>query len=77
MLEHLLHFYMLCIAHFLRNLLQLKAKVPPKIYGAMLSLSSAEPLEDFDATIALIRSGPKAAKGAYGSLTQLVVDDLI
>ncbi|KZV86821.1 hypothetical protein EXIGLDRAFT_774231 [Exidia glandulosa HHB12029] len=60
-LEHLLHFYMLCIAHFFRNLLKIKTKVPPNVYAAMLSLASPEPLPDFNHTIALIRSGPKAA----------------
>ncbi|KAF8582118.1 hypothetical protein K439DRAFT_1511983 [Ramaria rubella] len=71
--EHLARMYRYCFAHFVRNVLALKGVVTFEVQAAMMSLSSAEPLPNFEGTLQLIRQGGKKAadwlknkESAYG-----------
>jgi hypothetical protein len=61
--DHLQQMYRLSTVHFRRNAFKLHASVTPRVYNAMLSLSSFEPHPDFEQTLGIIRAGGKKAKG--------------
>ncbi|KAF8582842.1 hypothetical protein K439DRAFT_1350218 [Ramaria rubella] len=59
--EHLARIYRYCFAHFVRNVLTLKGYISLEVQAAMMSLASAEPLPNFEATLQQIREGGKKA----------------
>lgn len=61
--EHITRIYRYCLAHYTRNVSKLRGHVNESILTAMMSLASADPLPDFNATLAFIRSGGKKAVG--------------
>ena len=69
--QHIRHIYRYCEVHFKRNILKLRGKVSWEVERAMLSLSSAHPLGDYDATIDTIRNGGPNAVG-MSSLLKLL-----
>ena len=61
--QHIRHIYRYCEVHFKRNILKLRGKISWEVERAMLSLCSAHPLSDYNATIDTIRSGGSHAVG--------------
>ncbi|KAF8576068.1 hypothetical protein K439DRAFT_1541551, partial [Ramaria rubella] len=59
--EHLARMYRYCFAHFVRNVNRLKGHISLGVWSAMMSIASAEPLPNFEATLELIRQGGKKA----------------
>ncbi|KAF8587967.1 hypothetical protein K439DRAFT_1652094 [Ramaria rubella] len=59
--EHLARMYRYCFAHFVRNVLGLTGHVALEVRSAMMSIASAEPLPNFEATLQVIRQGGKKA----------------
>lgn len=77
--EHLLRIFRLCTIHYERNIDKYSDKdlQSPQVSGlqvreAMKSLSSPEPLADFDGTIRTIKLGSKKAKGTLSSIESMV-----
>ncbi|KAF8576274.1 hypothetical protein K439DRAFT_1367727 [Ramaria rubella] len=69
--EHLAQIYRYCFAHFVRNVLTLKGYISLEVQAAMMSLASAEPLPNFEATLQQIREGGKKAAGETTTLILL------
>ncbi|KAF8589348.1 hypothetical protein K439DRAFT_1612787 [Ramaria rubella] len=63
--EHLARIYRYCFAHFVRNVLTLKGYISLEVQATMMSLASAEPLPNFEATLQQIREGGKKAAGGF------------
>jgi len=61
--EHLAHIYCLCFQHHTSNVHGLRAHVETHVQAAMMSLSSADPLPDYQGTLEIIRNGGKNAFG--------------
>ncbi|KAF8573740.1 hypothetical protein K439DRAFT_1624842 [Ramaria rubella] len=59
--ECLARIYHYCFAHFVRNVLALKGHISLEVQAAMMSVTSAEPLPNFKATLQQIRTGGKKA----------------
>ncbi|KAF8578522.1 hypothetical protein K439DRAFT_1621247 [Ramaria rubella] len=59
--EHLARMYRYCFAHFVRNVLGLKGHVSLEVRSAMMSIASAEPWPNFEASLQVIRQGGKKA----------------
>ncbi|KAF8576790.1 hypothetical protein K439DRAFT_1622602 [Ramaria rubella] len=59
--KHLAHMYRYCFAHFVRNVLALKGHVTLEVQTAMMSIASAKPLPNFEATLQQIQQGGKKA----------------
>ncbi|KAF8581006.1 hypothetical protein K439DRAFT_1619372 [Ramaria rubella] len=57
--EHLARISHYCFAHFVRNVLTLKGNISLEVQAAMMSLTSAEPLPNFEATLQQICTGGK------------------
>ncbi|KLO19044.1 hypothetical protein SCHPADRAFT_818851 [Schizopora paradoxa] len=55
--QHINHIYRYCEVHFKRNILKLRGKISFDVERAMLSLCSAHPLRDYNATLDTIRNG--------------------
>lgn len=54
--DHAARIIRLCLVHFLRRLLRIEGKVPPKIYYRMLRIASTEVLPDYEENLAIIKS---------------------
>lgn len=61
--EHLRRFFRVCVVHFKRNIQPLRHKLSQEVIEAMYSIASADAHQDFEATLAIIRSGGPKAKG--------------
>ncbi|KAF8589726.1 hypothetical protein K439DRAFT_1331859, partial [Ramaria rubella] len=59
--KHLACMYHYCFTHFVRNVNGLKGHVSLEVQSVMMSIASAEPLPNFEATLELIRQGGKKA----------------
>ncbi|KAF8122014.1 hypothetical protein EV363DRAFT_1405257 [Boletus edulis] len=60
--DHLRRFFRVCIVHFKRNIRPLKHEVSHSVIEAMYSIASAEPHQDFEATLTRIRRGGAKAR---------------
>jgi len=63
--EHLKRVYRLCFEHYVTKIQKLRGHVEEKVCTAMISLASAEPLPDYNGTLAVIRAGGKKAAGIF------------
>ena len=61
--EHLAQIYRLCFQHHASKVHGLQAHVEAHVRAAMMSLSSADPLPNYNGTLEIIWNGSKKASG--------------